>query len=118
MICTLQPCLLGLGGGAQNTRAPRSVLMQLSPALHRGGAGGHKACWWVGIGSQQPTEPRKRARPQAVTAGRYGLLQNLDVMTDCTIPILAMTGLALVFTAAAAYVLAQPTDLPSRRQKG
>jgi hypothetical protein len=30
MICTLQPCRLGLGGGAQNTKAPRSVLMQLS----------------------------------------------------------------------------------------
>ena len=39
-------------------------------------------------------------------------------MTDYTIPILTMTGLALVFTAAAAYVLAQPTDLPSLRQKG
>ena len=30
MICTLQPCRRGLGGGAQNTKAPRSVLMQLS----------------------------------------------------------------------------------------
>ena len=29
-ITTLQPCRLGLGGGAQNTKAPRSVLMQLS----------------------------------------------------------------------------------------
>jgi hypothetical protein len=40
MICTLVPCRLGLGGGAQKTRAPRSVLMQLS-------------VWWlVGIGRE------------------------------------------------------------------
>ena len=40
MICTLVPCRLGLGGGAQNTRAPRSVAMQLS-------------VWWlVGIGRE------------------------------------------------------------------
>ena len=30
MICTLQPCRRELGGGAQNSKAPRSVLMQLS----------------------------------------------------------------------------------------
>lgn len=39
-------------------------------------------------------------------------------MTDYTLPFLAMTGFTLVITAAVAYVLAQPTDLPSRRQKG
>ena len=39
-------------------------------------------------------------------------------MTDYTLPILAMTGVALVITAAVVYVLAQPTDLPSLRQKG
>ena len=30
MICTLQPCHRGLGGGAQNTTAPRSSAMQPS----------------------------------------------------------------------------------------
>ena len=39
-------------------------------------------------------------------------------MTDCTLPILTMTGVALVITAAVVDVLAQPTDLPSLRQKG
>jgi hypothetical protein len=46
------------------------------------------------------------------------LLQRLDVTTDYTLPILAMTGVSLMITAAVACVLAQPTDLPSLRQKG
>jgi hypothetical protein len=42
----------------------------------------------------------------------------LDVMTDYTPLILGMVVFTMVITAAVAYVLAQPTDLPSLKQKG
>jgi hypothetical protein len=51
-------------------------------------------------------------------AKRYGLLQILDLMTDYTPFILGMVVFSVVITAAVAYVLAQPTDLPSLKQKG
>lgn len=54
----------------------------------------------------------------SVLAKRYGLLQLLDLMTDYTPFILGMVVFSVVITAAVAYVLAQPTDLPSLKRKG
>jgi len=42
----------------------------------------------------------------------------LDLVTDYTSFILGMVVVSVVITAAVAYVLAQPTDLPSLKQKG
>ncbi len=42
----------------------------------------------------------------------------LDLVTDYTTFILCMVAFSVVITAAVAYVLAQPTDLPSLKQKG
>lgn len=54
----------------------------------------------------------------AALAKCYGLLQMLDLVTDYTSFILGMVVVSVVITAAVAYVLAQPTDLPSLKQKG
>ena len=42
----------------------------------------------------------------------------LDLVTDYTSFILGMVVVSVVITAAVAYVLAQPTDLPSLKHKG
>ncbi|QBE68922.1 hypothetical protein SynWH8101_1336 [Synechococcus sp. WH 8101] len=54
----------------------------------------------------------------AALAKRYDLLQMLDLVTDYTPFILGMVVFSVVITAAVTYVLAQPTDLPSLKQKG
>ena len=42
----------------------------------------------------------------------------LNVVSDYTLSILAMAGFTVVITVAVGYVLAQPTDLPSLKQRG